>query len=172
MRIPGLTALIVGAALAAPLMAPALAPSLAPNGMAAQAAIACAAPTGAEIATITDNINHQRQGNGLSPVRLHPALAQAAATQACDMARRGQMTHAGRGGIGARVRAAGYSASVTAENIAAGQMDATSAIRAWIRSPSHRANILNRRVRDIGIAQAVGADGRTRYWSLVLAAPR
>lgn len=165
MRIPGLTALIIGMALAAPLAGPvAMGP--------AQAAIACAPPTEADLATITSNINHQRQGNGLAPVRLHPALAQAAAQQACDMARRGQMTHAGRGGVGARVRATGYRASLTAENIAAGQMDARSAIGAWIRSPSHRANILNRRVRDIGVAQALGADGRTRYWSLVLAAPR
>lgn len=165
MRIPAWTILIVGAAFAAPLPGPS-------GPGAAEAAVACSAPTGAEIATNSDNINHQRQGNGLSAVRVHPALVQAAAQQACDMARRGRMSHAGRGGVGARVRAAGYSASVTAENIAAGQMDARAAISAWIRSPAHRANILNRRVRDIGVAQAVGADGRTRYWSLVLAAPR
>lgn len=157
--------LIIAMALAAPVAGPRVAGE-------AQAAVTCAQPSEADLAVILASVNNQRQGNGLAAVRAHPALVQAAAQQACDMARRGQMSHSGRGGVGARVRAAGYGASVTAENIGAGQVDAAGVVRMWVQSPSHRANILNRRVRDIGVGQALGADGRTRYWSLVLAAPR
>ncbi|MFN3526185.1 MAG: CAP domain-containing protein [Paracoccus sp. (in: a-proteobacteria)] len=165
MRIRAWTILIIGAALAAPMAGPRLAGE-------AQAAISCAQPSQADLSLILANVNNQRQGNGLPAVRVHPALVQAAAQQACDMARRGQMSHSGRGGVGARVRSAGYGASVTAENIGAGQVDAAGVVRMWVQSPSHLSNILHRRVRDIGVGQAIGADGRTRYWSLVLAAPR
>ena len=42
----------------------------------------------------------------------------------------------------------------------------------WMRSPPHLANIANAQVRHVGIGRAVGADGRTTYWTAVYAAPR
>lgn len=49
------------------------------------------------------------------------------------------------------------------ENIASGQPHATAAVRAWLASPGHRANILSRRHSRIGVAGFVGNDGKT-YW--------
>jgi uncharacterized protein YkwD len=49
------------------------------------------------------------------------------------------------------------------ENIAAGYPTAKAVMRAWMRSPGHRHNILDRRFRKIGLGLARSADG-TPYW--------
>lgn len=49
------------------------------------------------------------------------------------------------------------------ENIASGQPHAVAAVRTWLASPGHRANIMNRRNTRIGVAGFVGRDGKT-YW--------
>jgi uncharacterized protein YkwD len=49
------------------------------------------------------------------------------------------------------------------ENIASGQAHAQAAVRSWLGSPGHRANIMNRRYSRIGVAGYVGRDGKT-YW--------
>jgi uncharacterized protein YkwD len=55
-----------------------------------------------------------------------------------------------------------HSSGVT-ENIASGQPHARAAVRSWLASPGHRANILSRRNTRIGVAGYVGRDGKT-YW--------
>lgn len=143
-------------------------------GVAGSAAAAphCPQPSVADSHAMSDAINHLRAQSGLGPVSADAALTLAAARQACEMARLNQMTHAGGGGVSARARQAGYRPSVAAENIAAGQLDASRVLSSWAASRGHRANLLHRQVRHVGIGQAIGADGRTRFWSLVLAAPR
>lgn len=49
------------------------------------------------------------------------------------------------------------------ENIASGQAHGIAAVRAWLASPGHRANILSRHNTRIGVAGFVGRDGKT-YW--------
>jgi hypothetical protein len=49
------------------------------------------------------------------------------------------------------------------ENIAYGQNDANEVVTTWLNSPGHRANILNRSYKRIGVASIVGRNGRT-YW--------
>lgn len=49
------------------------------------------------------------------------------------------------------------------ENIASGQPHAEAAVRTWLASPGHRANIMSRRHSRIGVAGYVGRDGKT-YW--------
>ena len=61
---------------------------------------------------------------------------------------------------------------VIAENVAAGPARLDQAMAMWMRSPPHLANIANAQVRHVGIGRAVGADGRTTYWTAVYAAPR
>ena len=118
--------------------------------------------------------NAMRQQAGLPPVRANNLLAQVAASHACDMARRGTMTHRGSrtSGPGARVKAAGYRPTVTAENIAAGPFSQSNVLHAWNTSSGHRDNIMIPQVREYGIGQAIGADGRTRFWAAVYAAPK
>lgn len=118
--------------------------------------------------------NAMRRSAGLAPVRPDPVLAQVAARHACDMAQRGRMTHLGSttSGPGPRVKAAGYAPRITAENIAAGPFSQERVLSEWNASSGHRANILIPQVRDYGIGQAIGPDGKTRFWAAVYAAPK
>jgi len=121
--------------------------------------------------------NLVRAEAGLSPLRPNTQVQHAAEMHACDMARRGLMTHAGTASTGpsARVKGLGYRPSVTAENIAAGAVkafDLNGTLSSWAGSPGHRANILNRRVKDFGIGSALSPDGRVIYWAAVYARPR
>jgi uncharacterized protein YkwD len=55
----------------------------------------------------------------------------------------------------------GCRASGVGENIAAGAVSADEMMAMWMRSPGHRANILNSRFTHIGVAAATTASGRT-----------
>lgn len=117
--------------------------------------------------------NAIRQRARLPLVTPSPLLADIAARHACDMARRGLMTHEGTGspGPGARVKARGYRPTLTAENIAAGPYNLGTVLVAWNTAPRHLANVLIPQVRDYGIGQAISADGKTHFWAAIYAAP-
>lgn len=152
-------------------IAVALAALMAMLAVPAQAAASCqGGPDPDVVATVVSDLNRLRAAEGLAPVTVAPALTAAAARQACDMARQGRLSH-GRS-VMQRVRSSGYSPTVAAENIAAGQTDASGALRMWRQSRAHNANLMDRRVRQIGLGSATATDGRTSYWSLILAAPR
>lgn len=135
---------------------------------------ACMATSRDQLVTGVAATNVLRGRAGLAPVRANMLLAEVAAGHACDMARRGRMTHAGSTttGPGPRVKAAGYAPQLTAENIAAGPFDLSRVLSEWHRSPGHLDNVMVPQIRDYGIGQAVGADGRTRFWAAIYAAPR
>lgn len=137
-------------------------------------AATCPATSQADNATGAAATNTLRQQAGLRPVQSSMTLAQVAARHACDMAGRGRMTHIGSttSGPGDRLRAVGYRPSISAENIAAGPYSLNRVLAEWNASAGHRSNILLPQMRDYGVGQAIGADGRTRYWAAVYAAPR
>ena len=128
----------------------------------------------AKLPTAVAATNRTRAASGLPPVWADDRLAQAAAGHACDMARRGRMTHVGSTthGPAPRLKAMGYAPSVTAENIAAGHFDLNRVLHEWNVSTGHHANIVIPQMRHMGIGEAVGADGKTRFWAAVYAAPR
>ena len=138
------------------------------------ASASCIAPSPSATAAAVHATNNQRASRGLAPVRGNAVLSAAAAAHACDMATRGRMTHKGSGSSGPaqRLKARGYRPAITAENIAAGPFDLGAALGAWSNSDKHRANILIPQLREVGIGQALGPDGRTRFWAAVYAAPR
>ncbi|HYG65600.1 MAG TPA: CAP domain-containing protein, partial [Thermoanaerobaculia bacterium] len=76
-----------------------------------------------------------------------------------DMLARTFYSHETPEGIKAwdRVRAAGYEPDIVGENIAAGHIEVSEVMDAWMYSPGHRRNILDVRLRDIGIGVAVGS---------------
>ena len=116
--------------------------------------------------------NRARARQGLPPVTPDPVLAKVAAQHACDMARRGRMTHFGSTAKmpSDRAKSMNYQPRIIAENIAAGPYDLNRVLAEWNRSQGHLDNIMQPMVQDYGIGHAVGADGRTRYWSAVYAA--
>lgn len=134
----------------------------------------CVRTTAADNAAGASATNDARSRAGLPPVRANMLLAEVAASHACDMARRGLMTHRGSNttGPGPRVKARGYAPMLTAENIAAGPFDLQRVLNEWNASQGHLDNIMIPQVRDYGIGQAIGADGRTRFWAAIYAAPK
>ncbi|WP_374303185.1 CAP domain-containing protein [Paracoccus sp. (in: a-proteobacteria)] len=140
----------------------------------APGAAQCFDPSAAEQSAGVQATNAARSRAALPPVQANSTLARAAAAHACDMAKRGRMTHTGSSssGPGPRVKSLGYAPRVTAENIAAGPYSAAQALAAWNGSSGHLQNILIPQLRDFGVGRAIGSDGRTVYWAAVYAAPR
>jgi len=60
----------------------------------------------------------------------------------------------------------GCRATVAAENLAAGPQSADQTVAAWMHSPGHRANILDRRLNRVGVAAVYRCDtaGRGRWY--------
>lgn len=134
----------------------------------------CLQTSAADNQTGANATNNARSRSGLASVRPNSTLAKVAAQHACDMAQRGRMTHVGSktSGPGPRVKVAGYAPRLTAENIAAGPYDLNRVLMEWNSSAGHLGNIMIEPVRDFGIGQAIGADGKTRYWAAIYAAPK
>jgi uncharacterized protein YkwD len=122
--------------------------------------------------------NAYRQARGLAPLEPDARLFVAAERLAADLAAHGTIGHVGSDGSlpWTRVDAAGYTRTMVAENVAAGQTDAAQAVRGWIDSPPHRANLLQAGVRHVGAAHVVGRPAcrgcAPHYWVLVLADTR
>jgi uncharacterized protein YkwD len=110
--------------------------------------------TGAEQA-LFDSANRERTAQGLSPMRWDSALARAARDHALRMAQQNSLSHQlpGEPDLTARATRAGARFSTIAENVAEGPSAA--AIHAqWMKSPPHRANLLDDDLDSIGIAVA------------------
>jgi uncharacterized protein YkwD len=114
-------------------------------------------------------LNQQRAARHLSALRTNGALTAAASRHSRDMAQRHFFSHTAPGNVSfaARIRAANYRPSgswTIGENIGWGSgplATPASIVRGWMNSPGHRANILNRSFRSIGIGVAPGAPYQT-----------
>jgi len=98
-------------------------------------------------------VNRSRARLGLSQLRLDPGLSEVAQAYAEDMARRNYFSHTNPEGelAGFRLGLAGIDWKAWGENIAAYHPTPTAVMRAWMNSSGHRANILSRKYRNIGI---------------------
>jgi uncharacterized protein YkwD len=97
--------------------------------------------------------NYRRLARGCRPIRLNAALVLAARRHSAAMADQSLLSHrlAGEGDLAARAEAAGYvNWRILAENLAWGQASPREVFRAWVRSPGHRENLDNCRLRDVG----------------------
>jgi uncharacterized protein YkwD len=110
-------------------------------------------------------LNVERARRGLGPLRLNHRLSRAAVAHSRAMARRHFFSHDSLNGASFldRIRRTGYLHGArrwyVGENIAygSGRLQTPRSIgRAWMNSPGHRANILSRSFRAIGIGIAVG----------------
>jgi uncharacterized protein YkwD len=111
-------------------------------------------------------LNRVRARHGLRPFRLNAKLSHAARRHSRDMVRHRYFAHDSRDGRSPfdRMRATHYvprnAAWWLGENIGWGSgtlSEPAAMVRAWMHSPAHRANILSRHFRDIGIGIAPGA---------------
>jgi uncharacterized protein YkwD len=119
---------------------------------------------------VVASVNWHRALAGIRGVTVDSRLTSAAQSHANDMANRRRLTHTGSDGSngGTRIWRYGYGAWTWAENIAAGQTTPEQVMSAWMASAGHRANILNGRMVNIGVAAARGSNG-VMYWTMVLA---
>ena len=109
-------------------------------------------------ATLVELTNEDRVERDLGELAVNPVLVAAAQAKADDMATRGYFAHNSPDGLDSWhwFREAGYSFAYAGENLAVNFSDSANVERAWMESPTHRANILNEKFTEIGIATAVG----------------
>lgn len=107
---------------------------------------------------LVDLTNIDRASNELQSLKVSPVLERAAQLKADDMAAKSYFAHESPEGYSPWhwFKEAGYSFVYAGENLAVRFSDSADVERAWINSPSHRANILNSHFTEIGIATARG----------------
>src|SRR5215211_940033 len=114
-------------------------------------------------------LNKHRRAHGMRALRVSKRLGRAARGHSAEMAQRDYFSHDSRSGASFldRIRRAGYLRRArrwsVGENIAWGTgrlSTPRSIVRAWMRSPGHRANILRGGFRHIGIGISFGAPVR------------
>jgi uncharacterized protein YkwD len=116
-------------------------------------------------------INLTRGRHGLRPVRLSVPLTAAADQHSQSMAQKGYFSHDSANGGSFFKRIAsfytyrGYSNWSAGENIlySTPDIDSSGALRLWMNSPEHRANLLNRSWREIGIGAVHSASAPGVY---------
>nr|WP_306337977.1 sigma-70 family RNA polymerase sigma factor [Streptomyces sp. KL118A] len=106
-------------------------------------------------------VNTERSKAGCGPVTSNDKLATAATKHSADMAARDYFDHTSPDGKdpGDRITAAGYRWSTYGENIARGQQSPASVMDSWMKSPGHRANILNCDFKELGVGIHNGSGG-------------
>jgi uncharacterized protein YkwD len=119
-----------------------------------------AASVSALEAQVLADLNATRRQRGLSQLRFSSALSRAADSHSRDMARRGYFSHNSPDGSAfwRRVQrfypSAGYRSWAVGENLvwASPDLSAASALSMWMGSAPHRANLLSRQWREIGLS--------------------
>lgn len=110
-------------------------------------------------------VNRYREHYALPPLRFNADLRRSATRHSVSMVEGGYFGHTGPGGstLGDRVQRAGYLGGfnrfLVGENIGGGVGrfgSPLSVCRAWMHSPMHRANILDRHFRDFGVGVSRG----------------
>lgn len=110
---------------------------------------------------VTNLINEERKTLGLPELKPNPVLDKAAMLKAKDMLAKGYFSHQSPDGISPWYwfKTAGYQYNTAGENLAIGFVDSEEAYRAWMNSPSHKANILNQNFQETGVAVLQGEFG-------------
>ena len=124
-------------------------------------------------AQVLQLINSARTANGLPALNLQNQLSAAAQGHSADMACHSSLDHTGsdKSTHSSRLKAQGYKYSHESENIFAGG-NAQDAFDWWMNSPIHRANILSKKVTQIGIGYAYfGSSQFGGYYTLDFAHP-
>ena len=110
--------------------------------------------------------NKQRRQHGCARLRNSPALRKAARSHTVSMALAGTMSHQlpGEAVFSRRITQAGYRPwRRVAENVARGFGSPEDVVAAWLDSPGHRRNILDCRLRELGVG-VVLQDGQL-WWT-------
>jgi len=107
---------------------------------------------------LVDETNTERLSENLKPLEFNPILASAAQLKANDMVSKTYFAHTSPEGKSPWYwfKESGYKFIYAGENLAVNFVDSEDVVRAWMNSQGHRANILNDKFSEIGIAIASG----------------
>ncbi len=122
------------------------------------------------VAGILKYTNLERTKRGLQPLTLQKKLTSSALKKVDDMLDRQYFEHISPQGVSVAdlVRDVDYQFEIVAENLALGDFGSDQKlVQAWMNSPTHRANILNPRFIEIGVAAANGDYKGERQWLFV-----
>ncbi len=111
-------------------------------------------------------INAERKARGLPALRASGTLHKSATMHACDMAGARTMAHQVPGGptFVQRLKKSGYRVRAANENIAMTSSDSvTQVMTMWINSPKHLHNVLDPKVREVGVG--IARSGQQLYWA-------
>ncbi len=102
--------------------------------------------------------NFSRQAFGLGPLAMNPELSAAAQAKADDMLKNQYFGHISPQGLTPWdfIKSAGYNYIIAGENLAINFYTSEDVENAWMNSPDHKANILNKDFDDIGVAVEQG----------------
>ena len=120
----------------------------------------------AEEKKMLDLHNRVRADRGLPKFCVHPDLQKAARAHSKEMISRDRFAH---GNVGERLRKFGYRWSTYGENIAGGSgpyRTPENRFKAWMNSSDHRANILDKNFREIGIGVHTGTYKSYSNWTM------
>lgn len=139
------------------------------NAQNAEAATKKVETTTLSAAAIIAATNEARIENGLLPVATNTALMTSAKEKANDMVAKGYFGHSTP--EGARfwtfIDATGYKYAHAGENLGTGFKTAEGLVNAWLKSPTHRANLLSAEYDEIGIGLAYGVHNGKATWFVV-----
>ena len=118
---------------------------------------------------VQERISAYRRAHDLSPVIIDLGLMALAQAQADAMARANHLSHEIGGPLGQRLDAAHHPKGYAVENVSAGYASADAAVAGWQRSPGHNLNLLDTKMRRMGIAAADAPGTRYKtYWALMM----
>lgn len=107
---------------------------------------------------LDDLTNQNRQSQHLSILTVNPVLNEVAQLKANDMAEKGYFAHTSPEGKAPWYwfKQVGYKYEYAGENLAIDFTDSQDVAKAWMNSPTHRANILKNSYTEMGTGIAIG----------------
>jgi len=107
---------------------------------------------------LIDLTNQERGDLGLTTLKENSKLNQAAYQKATDMLNNNYFSHYSPSGISPWYwfKQAGYNYKIAGENLAIGFVDSEEVFKAWENSPTHKANLVNGKFNEIGMAVLQG----------------
>jgi uncharacterized protein YkwD len=116
---------------------------------------------------VIDLINKARVAGGCPALVPNETLGQIAQAHSQDMAGHDFFSHTGSDGRTTfqRMSDAGYDYTAAAENVAAGAATPAEVVALWLKSASHRANILNCALLETGVGYVADPGDRLNYGS-------
>jgi len=121
--------------------------------------------TSAQAEEVLQLVNKERSKQGLQPLTLSEKLTSIANVKAADMRDRNYFDHTSPtyGSPFEMLQHFGVSYTAAGENIAAGQKNAEAVMTDWLNSSGHRANIMNKEYKELGVGYVTGGSYGT-YW--------